>query len=171
MLRLNELNSFNNEKYRTARNDPRIMRWCRQRFLISDKDQENWFEKQRKDPTIQMFEINTETGFTGVCGLTSIDNVNRTAEFSIYITPDNQGKGYGKKTLQELVMLGFTEFNLNMIWGETVGENPAMKMFEAVGFKRTGFRPKFYYKNGEYHDSHIFCIEREDWAGELSNGS
>jgi diamine N-acetyltransferase len=161
---LSALEVRNLELYRQNRNNPEIMKWCRQRAPISEYEQELWYERQAEDPSIQMFQVNKSCNDqpVGVCGLTSIDHVNRRAEFSLYIFADQQGNGYGERALRTLVDYGFNELNLNMIFGETVGENPATAMFEKVGFVNTGYRPAFYYKGGEYHNSYMFCIEVGD---------
>lgn len=152
------------EAYREARNDYRVRRWCRQRHLIEEKQQREWYERQSKDPSIVMLEARLYlTHPVGVCGLTDIDPYNQRAEFSLYVYPSEQGQGYGSSILKTLVNYGFSDLNLNMIWGETVGENKAMKMFRDVGFVETGFRPSFYYKDGQFHDSHIFSMLRESW--------
>lgn len=152
--------------YRAARNDPRIWRWCRQKSLIDPEQHQRWYEAQSADPTIEMFEIVAyDKGPVGVCGLTDINHHAQRAEFSLYIFPDQQGSGFAEAALKTLVNFGFRELNLNMIYGETVGDNPAQALFDKVGFVNTGFRPSFYFKDGAYQDSHIWCLLRDSWAG------
>jgi len=168
---------------RQWRNDPRIYSWCRQNNLISEIDQEKWFIKQNDDPTIRMFcflnehepEISngSEWGHSckhtpeciiGVCGLTDIDLVNRRAEFSLYVAPEFQGKGYARGVLKLLFEHGFDDLNLNLIWGETFAFNPAQYLFEKIGMKRDGVRRDFYFKGGEYIDAILYSIKREEWV-------
>lgn len=94
----------------------------------------------------------------GVCGLTSIDWINRRAEFSLYIGPEHHGCGLGEAALRALVRHGFERLNLHSIWGEAFDTNPAMKMFERVGFKHEGVRKHFYFRSGRYVDAHLFSI-------------
>ena len=112
---------------RIWRNNREVFRWCRQYTGISPQAHSDWFEKMQTDPTIKMFAIyldhpgyQTEDVCLGVCGLTSIDRVNQKAEFSLYIAPNHQKKGYGKKALYTLVKHGFEDHNLHRIWGENV---------------------------------------------------
>jgi RimJ/RimL family protein N-acetyltransferase len=167
---LGPLDSEHLEQARRWRNNYEIRRWCRQNALISDFDQGQWYERQAKDPSIKMYSILKLYGeekirwyIIGVCGLTSIDLWNRRAEFSIYIGPENKGQGLGAKALKTLVDHGFSDLNLNTIWGETVGENPAQKMFEKIGFQKEGTRKEFYFKNGEYRDSHLYSLQFKRW--------
>lgn len=162
---LGPLQFGNLEFYRTERNLPEIRRWCRQRHLISLDDQEDWYERQRLDPTIQMFEVIAPGGIlAGVCGLTDIDHINQRAEFSLWIATHEQGQGLGEAALKTLCSYGFMELNLNMIWGETVGVNPGAQMFERCGFLQTGYRPSFYFKEGEWKDSYIYCLLRDSFS-------
>lgn len=155
------------EKVRAWRNDFRVMRWCRQRDMLSDWDQEKWYERQAQDPTIQMYAILTSLEgrdeLVGVCGLTSIDWLNRRAEFSLYLRPDYHGKGLGGEALKLLLAHGFDNLGLNQIWGESFAGNRAIKTFEALGFKKDGTRRAFYFKDGAFHDAHLYSILREEW--------
>jgi [ribosomal protein S5]-alanine N-acetyltransferase len=151
------------------RNDPRIYKWCRQSDIISDIAQDEWFARMSKDPSIRMYVINAEvsegtlTRFPcGVCGLTSIDYINRRAEFSLYIDPIAQRKGYARAALKTLLKHGFDNLNLNLIWGETFDGNPAAKMFESLGFVKEGTRREFYFKEGRYIDAHLYSVKREE---------
>ena len=73
---------------REWRNHPDVWKWCRQYTLISPKQHEKWLEKIENDPRIKMFGIKHNETELGVCGLTSIDKHNQSAEFSLYIAPE-----------------------------------------------------------------------------------
>lgn len=147
------------------RNDYEVRRWCRQYTLIDQGSHEKWLASIVGNPEIKMFSIcAAPTNLpVGVCGLTSIDRVNQSAEFSLYIKSDDQKKGYGSHALASLLRHGFEDFNLNRIWGETFDGNPAMKMFETLGMKREGTFRKSYFREGRFIDSHIYGLLREDF--------
>lgn len=149
------------EMLRRWRNDPRVWKWCRQNDLIDQMSQDRWLERQSADPTIKMYlirEADEDKFPIGVCGLTSIDQVNRRAEFSLYVDPDKWGKGYGERGLRTLLLHGFKNLGLHCIWGESFAGNPAMRMFDKIGFKQDGKHRKFYFRDGQFVDSHIFSI-------------
>jgi RimJ/RimL family protein N-acetyltransferase len=83
--------------------------------------------------------------------------------------PERHGHGYGTKALKTLIHFGFTELNLNMIWGETVGDNMAQIIFTTCGFEKTGYRPDLYWKDGAFRDSLIFCLRRAKWKLQLAS--
>lgn len=163
------------EKLRTWRNQYEVFRWCRQNGLISDLDQERWFERQNDDPGTRMFLVypmvpGVVSGPVGVCGLTSIDFINRRAEFSLYINPAEHGQGYGTGALKTILTYGFDALGLNCIWGETFDGNPAAKLFEKLGMKKEGTRRQFYFKEGKFIDCHLYSILRDEWGARLSGG-
>lgn len=146
------------------RNDERIYRWCRQYGPIHWDSHVKWFERQSSDPKLEMFSIIRDSGsHVGVCGLTDIDMVNRRAEFSLYIAPEFQGKGYAREALIELFRWGFNALGLNRIYGESFSGNPAMKLFEKLGLELEGVRWGFYLRNGCYTNAHLYSIAAESF--------
>lgn len=162
---LSPLDSDYADLIRGWRNNPDVWKWCRQNDVISDMQQERWIKAQDSDPTIKMYLVATssEKEPVGVCGFTSIDPLNRRAEFSLYIAPDHHRKGYGKRSLRTLLAHGFTNLGLHTIWGESFDQNPAMKMFEEVGFLKEGVRRDFYFRNGRFINAHLYSIQVHEW--------
>lgn len=158
---------------RQNRNKHEVYRWCRQHTLISDREQYEWFEAQHKDPTIKMFKIVAETdktkGPVGVCGLTSIDLVNRRAEFSLWVDPSVQKRGIGTHALSLLFEHGFCAFGLNLIYGETFDDNPAMSIFTKLGMKHDGIRRQFYFREGRFIDAHLISITGAEFYAHLAD--
>ena len=158
------------EAYRW-RNDPAIIRWCRQYTLLHPAEQEKWEGSIGLDPHNKMFGIKvksidgmaSEFISVGVCGLTNISWIARHAEFSLYIAPEYQSMGFGKRTLYTLCKHGFEDFNLNKIWGESFDGNPSIKMFESLGFKIGPGHTQHYFKEGRYLNTYFAVMMREDW--------
>lgn len=146
------------EILRQWRNDYRIWRWCRQNDLISEIDQDAWYERQAKDPSISMYKILDKNECIGVCGLTSIDYINRRGEFSLYIAPKYQTFGFSKMALKTLFRHGFSNIGLNRIWGETFEGNFAASLFEGMGMKKEGTRKEFYFRDGDFIDADLYSI-------------
>jgi ribosomal-protein-alanine N-acetyltransferase len=155
------------ELIRGWRNHYDVWKWCRQNGPISDFEQELWFQRQANDKTVQMYKVMaTGSEFNepvGVCGLTSIDMVNRRAEFSLYIAPHLHRHGLGKGALHCLLHHGFNHMGLHVIWGETFDGNPAARMFEKMGFVKEGTRRDFYFRDGRFIDAHIYSIKGDEW--------
>lgn len=73
----------------TWRNDPENRRFFREYRPLNMEHQTAWFEALTHDRRTQMFMITHGGNPIGVCGLTSIDWLARSAEISLYI-----GDGY-----------------------------------------------------------------------------
>ena len=157
------------------RNNPEIYKWCRQVDVLHPEPHKRWYDNQQLDPTVSMYMIEASVGIdfnsrekiipVGVCGLTGIDLINRRAEFSLYIAPDSQGCGFGEMALRALVAKGFKAYGLNCIWGEAFDGNPAIKMFNRVGFKEEGKRREFYFRDGKFVDAVLFSLLRSEYVG------
>lgn len=153
----------NMEFYRHERNKYNCRRWCRQFSLIDENDQVEWYHSQREDPRIMMFEIvDRSKNPVGVCGLTDIDFRNRRAEFSCWISEDAKRKGNAKKALKTLFKYGFNELGLNIIWGETIDNNPAIELFKSLGMVFEGTRRDFYLKAGQLYDAHLLSVKSNE---------
>lgn len=165
-LSLRRLDSSDADITFAWRNNPDVYKWCRQNDVLHYDNHLNWMHSQCQDKSISMYSI-IDAGseeMVGVCGLTSIDLVNRRAEFSLYIGPEHQGQGFGEAALRELVAKGFNAYGLNSIWGEAFDGNPAIKMFERVGFKREGVRREFYFREGKFVDAILFSLLRSQYV-------
>lgn len=157
------------DKLQAWRNNQEIWKWCRQNDLISGRDQTKWIERQNDDASIKMYSIvDVNPGYTpkpvGVCGLTSIEMGSRRAEFSLYIAPEYQKMGCGKKALSTLLDHAFNDLGLNLVWGESFEGNHAMKLFKEIGFTEEGMRRQFYFKGGRFINAHLFSMLASEWA-------
>jgi len=171
MMRLRRIHKDDLENIFIIRNIQGIYSQCRQYAPLHWESHLEWYDWQRKDPNTEMFVFEDMVStysekpvLVGVCGLTSIDWINRRAEFSCYINPTFHKKGYGTAALEELFDFGFYSLNLNSIWGETFEGNPAYHVFtKKLDMTVEGTRRQFYYKDGKYIDAHLLSITRSEW--------
>lgn len=172
-VKLGPMSFVDKERAFQWRNNPAIYKWCRQFEPLQYANHERWFDSLPERTDVRMYtilkEINTEYSHTleavGVCGLTSIDHINRHAEFSLYIDPARHGKGYGERALRTLCAHGFLALGLNHIFGETFDGNPAAHLFEKVGFRKEGTRHQFYFREGKFIDAHLYAVTADEFRG------
>jgi len=150
---------------RAWRNQPEVWRWCRQYTLLDAASHAAWLESLAQNPTIKMFGVlnNMEHEPVGVAGLTSIDRLNQSAEFSLYIAPEFWGRGYGRDALKTLFRHGFMDHNLNRIWGETYDGNPALSLFKSLGMNHEGTLRQAYFRHGRFIDVHRVSLLRGEF--------
>ena len=151
------------DQARHWRNRNEVRSWCRQHTLLSRDEHKRWLDGLVNDKTVKMYGILSDGVEVGVCGFTSIDLINRNAEFSLYIAPQLQRQGFGAAALNVLINHGFLAFGFNRIWGETFEGNPAVKTFTKVGMVKEGTLRQSYFKQGKFINSHIYSILAQDF--------
>lgn len=70
--------------------------------------------------------------------------------FSIIISEFYRGKGIGKALLDQLIKLAKTKFSIELLHLEVYDGNPAIHLYEKMGFKVYGRHEHFIKENGAY---------------------
>jgi RimJ/RimL family protein N-acetyltransferase len=82
----------------------------------------------------------------------------------IAILPNERSKGYGSEVVQMLVDFLFLSKDIVGIQAETHPENLAsQKVLVKAGFKKEGILRKSFFSRGEWRDTAIFSVLREEW--------
>jgi len=156
------------------RNCKEIFKTCRQTTLISEMDQSKWLQSLADNKNIKMFGIEARDPDgkyptiyrpIGVAGLTNINWISRNAEFSLYIAPEYQGRGFAKSALKNLLRHGFEDFGMHKIWGEVFETNPAaIKLFtEHFKMKIHPGHTDHYFKGGKFISTFIVEMFEKDF--------
>lgn len=159
------------ERFQKWMNDLDITQYLTVFRPITREIQEDWYDKMAKSENEILFSIvvlddeNNEL-LIGNCDI-DVDWKNRVGNCGIVIGEKKyHGKGYGTEAMGLLVDYGFTTLNLNRIELEAHSFNSrALKSYTKVGFKKEGIRRCAVYMNGEYHDSIMLSILRDEWQG------
>ena len=93
--------------------------------------------------------------------------MHRTAELQIRIGEGaERGAGRGSEAVVLLLNFGFRDLNLNRIFLHVFANNePALRMYEKVGFTREGVLRRAAYIDGSYVDIVVMGILREEHLG------
>ena len=154
------------------RNNPDFRKYYREYRELSLGHKQKWYDsKIINDDSWQFFVIKPQEKdiVIGSCGLTYINWIHRTGEFSITIgDEDYRSGGYGSDALRTLVKYGFEDLNLNRIWCEVYSNNAAIDIYRHIGFKDEGVLRQSYYNEGKYWNSHILSILKEEYLKEKS---
>ncbi len=133
-------------------------------------EEEEWIRntwKRRQERTAFTFAVESiaENKLIGGTGLFNIDWTSRSAETGISIyNPEYWGRGYGSESLNLILGFAFQDLNLNRVQLEVFDFNKrAQKCYLKVGFKEVGRRRKNRFVHGEYRDSILMDILREEW--------
>lgn len=72
------------------------------------------------------------------------------ALFAILVDKNYRGKGIGTKLVEELILIGKEKFHLELIHLEVYEGNPAIRLYERLGFKPYGMQKKFVKDQEQY---------------------
>jgi RimJ/RimL family protein N-acetyltransferase len=121
----------------------------------------------RKCNTSYIFAIkNLEVEeFVGVTGFENISWNNGTALIYIGIGEvKHRGQGYAKEAFKLTMEFGFEELNFHRIYLTVLEYNePAIKLYEKLGFKREGVHREFIHRDGKRYDMYLYGILRHEW--------
>jgi RimJ/RimL family protein N-acetyltransferase len=89
----------------------------------------------------------------GNCGLVQIDRDNATATLGIFIGESNcRGQGLGEEAVRTLCRYAFEEMRLHKIRLDVYADNPAVKTYERVGFRKEGVLREEAFRKGRHLD-------------------
>jgi RimJ/RimL family protein N-acetyltransferase len=115
-------------------------------------------------PDTITYRIEKDGLLIGEAMLKSIRWYNRKAQLSVYLIPEQRGKGLGGQALKILISQAFLEYDLHRVEAEIYEYNvPSLKLVERFGFRQEGrFRDAKYY-NGKYFDILFFGLLRSEY--------
>lgn len=106
----------------------------------------------------------------GIAGFTENTNPNEPGlEFSWFIVPEQQKKGYATEITQEILELAFEQLDIDRVFAETHPENVASnKVLEKLGFVNAGERHHKYNGLPDFKKQVVWEYRRSNW---LERGS
>lgn len=147
------------EWIRKERNRPECRQWFRQDHIISQDEQYEWFETT----SMRSFVVVEDDVNVGVVSLSHVDTTVRKCEFSIMITPEFRGRGYGRKALNDLLDHAFNDLNMRQVYSDVFENNPSRALYKDIGFRECGILPDWYYKNGTYVNTVVIVITKDEY--------
>jgi len=90
----------------------------------------------------------------------------RALEIGYGLVPGERGKGYGTEAVAIMVDYLFLSKEVGRIQAQTDDRNVAsQKVLEKVGFRKEGTLRKSFFARGEWRNSCMYSILREEWKG------
>jgi RimJ/RimL family protein N-acetyltransferase len=154
-------------RYVTWLNDPEVTDHLKAYLPFNLDDETDWYEAQRRDPTMQNFAIvlNTENVHIGSIGLMKINQREQNAELGIMIGDKRQwGQGYGREAIKLLLPFGFATLNLHRIYLRVDATHPAaIRCYTNCGFVEEGRLRDAVFRQGRFEDQLIMSILRPEY--------
>jgi len=100
--------------------------------------------------------------YLGQCDLLMIERTAQKAEVAMVLSPDAQGKGYGREAMELLCEFAFKTMNLRRLYLYVACANEkAIRCYQASGFKTEGCLKEHMYADGSYQDVLVMARMRE----------
>jgi len=132
--------------------------------FLNDQDQQDWFFRNIKDHRSLTLISEFENEAIGTYKIANIDPISHTAQIGYDIYKSFRGQGLGYKIVEAGTAFAFEILNIHRCEAEVLSNNIASsKVIEAAGFVLEGIKRKSIFKCGEYLDSKIYGILKEDW--------
>ncbi|WP_255194817.1 GNAT family N-acetyltransferase [Halorarius litoreus] len=94
-----------------------------------------------------------------------IDETHGTGELACWITPDEQGNGYGKAGTERMLDHVFDDRRLHKVVARAlVGNTPSRATLESIGFVEEGVQRDEKYVNGEFRDVVRYSMLAREWG-------
>lgn len=128
-------------------------------------DLEKWYEDLNRSESNYVFAIrDKEDQLVGYVELDGILWNQGTGWISIAIGSNEQRKGYGKEAMELLLRFAFHELNLRRVQLTVFEYNePAIKLYESLGFTREGAFREFLMRDGKTSDMILYGLLKEEW--------
>ncbi len=119
------------------------------------------------NPTMIYLAI-CEKGNDTIIGYTSVSDLdyrNGSCFWSgIKLSPEKSGKGYGLQTALLILKYVFDELRMERCIAHGLEEHIiALRLMEKTGFRKEGLMRKYVYKNGEYKNTWLLSILKEEY--------
>lgn len=148
-------------------NDPDTARTLEFSWPLSLANQEDFFERARRDPNSKRLVVETEEhGVIGYSGLWGIDWVDRRATNGIIIgRGDLRGRGLGTDTIMAVMRAAFDHVGLQRLDADIVEHNTAsLRLYvEKCGWKEEGRRRQHAFAQGRYWDRVLVGITAAEY--------
>lgn len=155
----------------TMADAPALFAWINDRDLVlfnapfhptHEASHLEWVRGLAKRKDLAAFAIRAQPGrrLIGVCQLTGINPVSRSADLQIRIgEAASRGKGLGRQAVEALVAFGFNDLNLHRIALHVFATNTrAIKTYEAVGFQHEGTLRDAAFIDGRFVDVCVMAV-------------
>jgi [ribosomal protein S5]-alanine N-acetyltransferase len=149
-------------------NDEELCKTLQQHYFPNTLDSQlDFYQKSISNSSTKLqlgiCKVN-DPNLLGIISLNNIDFINRKAEISAVI---GEAEGRNINIFRESCLLicdhAFNSLNLNKIYGGSISKELADLMCRFLKGKREGLLRADIFKNGAYHDAHLYGILRDEF--------
>jgi RimJ/RimL family protein N-acetyltransferase len=145
--------------------DPEVLLYFGKYLPMNLDQEEDWYHRQRDDPTVLNLAITYEGEHIGGTGFQHLNHRERNAEVGLFIGEKSLwDQGLGQDTLATMLRYGFEQLNLHRIYLRVFAENQrGIRAYEKVGFVTEGRLRQVVWRHGRWHDILIMSVLYPEW--------
>lgn len=145
--------------------DPDVLAYFGFYVPMSQADEEDWYENDRRNASTITFAIEVEGRFVGGGGFSHLDHKHRRAEVGIFVGDKSLwDRGVGSEAMRQMIDYGFEQLNLHRIYLRVFAENQrAIHVYEKLGFQQEGRSRQSEWRHGRWHDMLWMSILQPEW--------
>ncbi len=164
-IKLVKLNIDDLEIVRNWRNSTEVSQYMYTENIISEVDQQNWFQRINNSNNSFYWIIEYEGRKLGLASVTGIDFALQSCYWAFYLGDLTvRGAGIGAKVEYSILEYVFNELNLNKLRCEVfVNNDKVVKMHEKFGFRREGYYREHCIKGDLKLDVVGLAILKSEW--------
>lgn len=140
-------------------------------FGASNEDEipkrKEFFERNIEMPDhfiLGMFIENRLIGIAGFYRHNQLKVRHKGTIWSVFVHPDFQGQGLGRKLMQEIIAIIFSIGGMERILIGASSVNPtAINLYKSLGFEEYGYEPRCLIHDGNYYDEVLMVLDRADY--------
>lgn len=148
-------------------NDPEVTRWTDSIVGVTRRMEEDYFGRigSARDTDLHWAILAEEFGHIGFIALHQISWHRRSAVGGLLIGERAAwGRGFASDAVRVRTRFAFEQLGLHRIEGHTL--NPAMRrVYERTGYLHEGVARQKVWREGRWHDAHLYAILDTDPAG------
>ena len=158
---LRKLNISDKDRMALLANNKKIWNNVRDAFghPYSEKNAEEFIQRQAKCETEKVFAINCNNEFCGLIGLILQNDVYRkSAEIGYWVGEPFWGKGIATEAVALITDYAFKDLKLKRVFAGAFEYNMgSMKVLEKNDFQKEGVARMAVFKNGKFWDEHRYA--------------
>lgn len=137
---------------------------CRQ-FPVTEADEDAWFRQlaQGQFPTSITWAVsNADNAIVGLSSLVHVNWIHRTAEFGIWIAPEEWGSGHGTRATTLTLKHAFEALGLRQVRLHVLASNQrALALYKGIGFQQEGVLADAVLVDGAFCDVMLLRLDAD----------
>lgn len=118
---------------------------------------------QGREYVFVIAEVTTDEAMGIIC-LRHIDPAMRTAQIGTWLGRERWGSGANAEAKGLLLDFAFDHLRLHRVEARiAVGNARSRRAFERLGARREGILRESFFKDGAYHDQHLYVVLEQEW--------